>query len=67
MNLNYKPQHDFLIGIDSDGCVFNTMELKQNDLIILSNFKMPVGVLKIAVGAFTPLPLFTGKFIFISQ
>jgi len=26
---NHTPQHDFLICIDSDGCVFDTMEVKQ--------------------------------------
>ncbi len=28
---NFKPQHDFFVGIDSDGCVFNSMEVKHND------------------------------------
>ncbi len=27
----YTPQHSFLIGIDSDGCAFDTMELKQKE------------------------------------
>jgi phosphoglycolate phosphatase-like HAD superfamily hydrolase len=26
-----KPQHEFFIGIDSDGCVFDTMEIKQKE------------------------------------
>ncbi len=26
-----KPDKDFFIGIDSDGCVFDTMELKQKE------------------------------------
>ncbi|MDO4583435.1 MAG: HAD family hydrolase [Planctomycetia bacterium] len=26
-----KPQHDFFIGIDSDGCIFDTMEIKQKE------------------------------------
>ncbi len=26
---NFKPQHDSFVGIDSDGCVFDTMEIKQ--------------------------------------
>lgn len=26
-----KPDHDFFIGIDSDGCVFDTMEIKQKE------------------------------------
>ena len=25
------PQHEFLVGIDSDGCVFDTMELKHKE------------------------------------
>ncbi len=28
---DFKPQHDFFVGIDSDGCVFNSMEVKHND------------------------------------
>ena len=28
------PQHDFLIGIDSDGCAFDTMELKHKECFI---------------------------------
>jgi phosphoglycolate phosphatase-like HAD superfamily hydrolase len=28
------PQHDFLVGIDSDGCVFDTMELKHKECFI---------------------------------
>ena len=27
--INFKPDHDFFVGIDSDGCVFPTMDLKQ--------------------------------------
>ena len=27
--LNLKPQHDSFVGIDSDGCIFPTMEIKQ--------------------------------------
>jgi phosphoglycolate phosphatase-like HAD superfamily hydrolase len=27
--LGFAPRHDFLIGIDSDGCAFDTMEIKQ--------------------------------------
>jgi hypothetical protein len=26
-----KPQKEFFIGIDSDGCVFDTMEIKQKE------------------------------------
>lgn len=31
---NFEPKHDFLIGIDSDGCVFDTMELKHKECFI---------------------------------
>jgi phosphoglycolate phosphatase-like HAD superfamily hydrolase len=36
MNLleKLKPQKDFFIGIDSDGCVFDTMEVKQKEFFI---------------------------------
>ena len=27
--VQFAPQHDFFVGIDSDGCVFDTMEIKQ--------------------------------------
>ncbi len=29
MNEEFTPKSDFFIGIDSDGCAFDTMELKQ--------------------------------------
>src|SRR5438132_1434459 len=28
------PQHDFLVGIDSDGCAFDTMEVKHKECFI---------------------------------
>lgn len=31
---NMKPQKDFFIGIDSDGCAFDTMEIKQKKCFI---------------------------------
>ena len=31
---NFSPQHEFLVGIDSDGCVFDTMELKHKECFI---------------------------------
>ena len=31
---NMKPEKDFFIGIDSDGCVFDTMEIKQKECFI---------------------------------
>ncbi len=30
----HKPQHPFLIAIDSDGCAFDTMEIKQKECFI---------------------------------
>ncbi len=32
--IDYTPKHDFLVGIDSDGCVFDTMELKHKECFI---------------------------------
>ena len=32
--LDFVPQHDFFVGIDSDGCVFDTMELKHKECFI---------------------------------
>ncbi len=29
-----QPEHDFFIGIDSDGCVFDSMEVKQKEFFI---------------------------------
>lgn len=31
---NWQPEHRFLIGIDSDGCVFDTMEIKHRECFI---------------------------------
>lgn len=31
---NIKPHHEFFVGIDSDGCVFDTMEVKQKEFFI---------------------------------
>lgn len=28
---DFEPQHEYFVGIDSDGCVFNSMEVKHND------------------------------------
>ena len=36
---NLIPEHDFLIAIDSDGCVFDTMEIKQKECFIPNNVK----------------------------
>jgi phosphoglycolate phosphatase-like HAD superfamily hydrolase len=30
----FTPKHDFLVGIDSDGCVFDTMEVKHKECFI---------------------------------
>jgi len=39
MILDYKPQHRFLIGIDSDGCAFDTMELKHKECFVPNTIK----------------------------
>ncbi|NOY43170.1 MAG: HAD family hydrolase [Planctomycetes bacterium] len=31
---NYSPKHKFFVGIDSDGCVFDTMEVKHKECFI---------------------------------
>ncbi|MDD5482857.1 MAG: HAD family hydrolase [Kiritimatiellae bacterium] len=39
----FKPEHDFFVGIDSDGCVFPTMELKQKKCfhrVIIRHWKL---------------------------
>jgi phosphoglycolate phosphatase-like HAD superfamily hydrolase len=36
---NLKPGHEFFIGIDSDGCVFDTMEVKQKEFFIPNALK----------------------------
>jgi len=35
----FTPQHDFFVGIDSDGCAFNSMEVKHNDGFSVSLIK----------------------------
>ena len=37
--LNLKPEHDYFIGIDSDGCVFDSMEVKQKEFFIPNALK----------------------------
>ncbi len=32
--ISFKPQHPFFVGIDSDGCVFDTMEIKHKECFI---------------------------------
>jgi len=34
-----KPEHDFLIAIDSDGCVFDSMEIKHKECFIPNTIK----------------------------
>jgi phosphoglycolate phosphatase-like HAD superfamily hydrolase len=36
---NLIPRHDFFIGIDSDGCIFDTMEVKQKEFFIPNAIK----------------------------
>ncbi len=44
------PQHEFLVGIDSDGCAFDTMELKHKECFIpnIINFYNLQGISKYA-------------------
>jgi phosphoglycolate phosphatase-like HAD superfamily hydrolase len=35
----HKPEHEFLIAIDSDGCAFDTMEIKQKECFIPNEVK----------------------------
>jgi phosphoglycolate phosphatase-like HAD superfamily hydrolase len=37
--LELRPKHDFFIGIDSDGCVFDSMEIKQKEFFIPNALK----------------------------
>src|SRR5436190_23377627 len=32
--LAFKPRHEFFVGIDSDGCVFDSMEIKHKECFI---------------------------------
>ena len=47
---DFEPQQKFLVGIDSDGCVFDTMELKHKECFIPNfvNFYDLQGVSKYA-------------------
>jgi phosphoglycolate phosphatase-like HAD superfamily hydrolase len=36
---NFEPGHELFIGIDSDGCVFNSMEVKQKEFFIPNALK----------------------------
>ena len=37
--LDIQPKHDYLVGIDSDGCAFDTMELKHKECFIPNHIK----------------------------
>ncbi len=32
--IDFEPKHDYLVGIDSDGCAFDTMELKHKECFV---------------------------------
>jgi len=36
---SFEPQHDFFVGFDSDGTVFDTMEIKQKECFCPNNIK----------------------------
>ena len=41
---NFQPKHDYFVGIDSDGCAFNSMEVKHNDCFsvnLIKHFGLP--------------------------
>jgi phosphoglycolate phosphatase-like HAD superfamily hydrolase len=48
--IELTPKHDYLVGIDSDGCAFDTMELKHKECFIpnIINFMELQGVSKYA-------------------
>ena len=35
----FQPRHDFFLGVDSDGCVFDTMEIKHKECFIPNTVK----------------------------
>jgi phosphoglycolate phosphatase-like HAD superfamily hydrolase len=37
---SFVPEHEFFIGIDSDGCVFDSMEVKQKEFFIPTALKL---------------------------
>jgi len=37
--IDIEPKHDYLVGIDSDGCAFDTMELKHKECFIPNHIK----------------------------
>jgi phosphoglycolate phosphatase-like HAD superfamily hydrolase len=36
---NFQPRHSFFVGVDSDGCVFDTMEIKQKECFCPVNIR----------------------------
>lgn len=38
--IDFKPQYSFFVGIDSDGCAFDAMELKQKECFIPSTIRV---------------------------
>lgn len=38
--IDFKPQHSFFVGIDSDGCAFDAMELKQKECFTPSTIRV---------------------------
>ena len=41
---NFQPKHEYFVGIDSDGCAFNSMEVKHNDCFsvnLIKHFGLP--------------------------
>jgi len=36
---DFKPQHDFFVGIDSDGCAFDAMEIKHKECFTPNTIK----------------------------
>lgn len=38
--IDFKPQHDFFVGIDSDGCAFDAMELKHKECFTPGTIKI---------------------------
>lgn len=55
----FEPKHDFFVGIDSDGCAFDTMEIKHKECFIPNTIKywnlQPVSKYARAAGEFVNL------------
>ena len=37
--VDFQPEHQFFVGIDSDGCAFDTMEVKHKECFIPNTIK----------------------------